>query len=200
MLFKTKKMKKLNKSKKIKKKQLKGGTIQSRGGVLVGVNSTGRADLAILNFLMLCVPRFKYIGNENTDRINLLEFYDRPDRRTSDFNMSVRELLDYMSREQVQEFLRLLRQSHAIRTRDAEVNRGRGNPPLEGHAHVAAIVRWLGDRIEEYITPHYDDEGRPINIIRNINEDRTFIRPYQNEFMNLYELIPAPPVPKLSTL
>ena len=170
-------------SRKIKNK--KGGTIEFEKGSLHPMNKSGESDLKILEHLGII-----YSGNDG--RIDLLHFFENPNTKTPGFNMTFLQALDHLKLYQLTELVDLLDASYTTRMEDGYLHKKKFRNPDPGHGHMAAVTRWLRDRVSEYISP-------PAGTKSNIEADRQLIIPYEHAFMNEFELQKPPPVPRYPT-
>jgi len=184
------KNRKMKKSKKQLIKKMKGGTI---GYVITGnlgsLNArgiTGTADLAVLRYLGV-----DYRSDHNVDRIDLLSFYRYPNRRTEGFTSTFLQAIERFGPQELFELTNLLEAAYQARIADGVFHQGQNRRPDAGHAHMAAVTRWLINRVNDHIS---SPDGRPTNIERDGVE---LINTYQQEFTNQFELHHAPPVPRM---
>jgi hypothetical protein len=168
-----------------RKKNKKGGTIESKNDKLQAMNLSGKSDLKILEHLGIT-----YTGEDG--RIDLLHFFENPNKKTKGFNRTFLQALDHLKFHQLTELVDLLDNSYTTRMKDGEYHKGLFYNPDPGHAYMAAVTRWLRDRVSEYISP-------PAGKKSNIEADRELIIPYVHAFMNEFELQKPPPVPRYPT-
>jgi hypothetical protein len=165
-----------------RKKNKKGGTIDYESGKLVARNRTGESDLKILEHLGIT-----YSADQD-GRIDLLHFFTEPNKKTPGFNMTFLQALDHLELSQLTELVDLLDTSYTTRMKDGVYHKGLFHNPDPRHGHMAAVTRWLRDRVSNYISA-------PAGTKSNIEADRQLIIPYEHEFMNLFELQKPPAVP-----
>jgi hypothetical protein len=169
-----------------RKKNKKGGTIEFERGRLNPKNKSGESDLKILEHLGIT-----YSGDDG--RIDLLQFFEHPNKKIPGFNRTFLEALDYLNLHQLDELIDLLDNSYTTRMKDGYFYKKKFHNPDAGHGHMAAVTRWLRDRVSEYISP-------PDGKISNIEANRQLIIPYEHAFMNEFEIKEPPAVPRYPTL
>lgn len=170
-----------SKKAKSKKTKVKGGTVDYLNGKLVGRNINGHADVDVLNALEV-----RYRAPHDVNFIDLLNFYEHPNDTPKGFNMSFREALDAQS--DVRNLTRistLLYDAYQSRVRDGRNHYYRGTLPDQRHAHFAALLRWLSERVDGY------RRGE------SITADASTVSGYETEFMNMFSQTDAPPVPRM---
>lgn len=172
-------IKKHKKNKIIKKSskrtKLKGGSVRYNNH-FIGLNSTGRKDAELLNYL-----RIKWNGIPGTDIINIIDFYKNPDKRITHFNHS---LLSSIDDRQIQPNITYIIDliNDIIETRKIDAYRHydiyTAHDP--GHAYIYAVMRWL----HSFMIEVYIDKIHNTTLLKD--RDR-LIDVYKQEFMNLFQ-------------